>query len=91
MTIHRVVERHHVTTQNTKRIAFCTALLHLLDTNTLEDEILDIFMCDFIARVKKRYKYILAAKSRRFCKRKRWEEFKQTLTETQFRQYFRMS
>ncbi len=90
MTIHRVVGRH-IKTQNTKRIAFCTAFLYLLDTTSIEDATLDKFFNDFIARVKKRYKYMLAAKSRISRKRKSWEELTQTLTEIQFRRYFRMS
>ncbi len=90
MTIHRVVGRH-IETQNTKHIAFCTAFHYLLDTTSIEDATLDKFFNDFIAWVKKRYKYMLAAKSRISRKRKSWEELTQTLTEIQFRRYFRMS
>ncbi len=55
MTIHRVMKRQ-IGNQNTKRVAFCIALLQLLDTENVEDAILENFMRDFTGMAKKRYK-----------------------------------
>ncbi len=90
MTIHQV-ERQVRNGQNTKRIAFCIALLHLLDTENIEDAMLEKLLHNFVAQAKKRYKYKIAAKSRRLLKRKSWDELEKSLTVTQFRRYFRMS
>ncbi len=83
MTIHQVMKRQ-IGKQNRKGLAFCISLLQLLDTKNIEDEMLENFMHDFTDLAKKRNKYMLAAKSWKFCKRKTWEGLECLLLETEF-------
>ncbi len=89
MTIHQVMNRL-IGKQSSKCITFCIALVQLLDTENIEDALLEIFWHDFTSQAKKD-KYMLRAKSQRFCKRKSWEDLEYSLSETQFQRYFRMS
>ncbi len=70
MTTHRVIIERQGLKQNTNRIAFCIVLLYILDSENIEDAMLEKLLQNFVAWDKERYKYIIAAKSRRFHKRK---------------------